>query len=229
MTFMTQTTARLSSFRDRAKQPFAAVVVLALAGCQTAAEVKTAEMCVRSDRAKPVFVGHVDERGTAYLGDAPKGQYDGVVGKVATALAVPRRSDYRRRVRSDCYDKKKDVWYPCAKEIKINFSEIKGLARAPKMGRAKSVALRLCEQEVRQRSPRLGGHSFFDSPDFTCRVVKEEYCPIYKATAAQKKAKKKLREERKRKTNPELERRYGPGSDCPSGNQNCIDTRGRRY
>ena len=131
-------------------------------------------------------------------------------------------------MRSDCYDKKKDVWYPCAKEVKINFSEIQGIARAPKMGQAKSVAVRLCEAEVRQRSPKLGGFTLFDSPDFRCRVVKEQYCPTFKATAAQKKAKQKLKDERRRKTDPELERRYGPGSDCPSGNQNCIDTRGRR-
>ena len=49
-------------------------LTLALAGCAGASSIKPIEvsqLCLRSDRAKPVFVAYIDERAAAYLGDAP--------------------------------------------------------------------------------------------------------------------------------------------------------------
>jgi hypothetical protein len=202
-----------------------AIVLLAaltLAGCSSSAPVaklETSTLCTRGKQTKTVLMAHVDKRGEAYEGDAPRGEYDGVVKSIATAMAAPKTAMFRQRVRKDCYDKTKKVWYPCVKETRIDFSKIKGIARAPKMERARDVAVKLCESEVRKRSPKADGYLRFDSADFNCRVVQTNFCPVYKATAAQKKEKKRLGEERKRG-----QPKYQIDPTCPS-TVNCLPKR----
>jgi len=200
----------------------ALVCALSVVGCSTAApiaELETSALCQRSKRVKTFVVAHVDERGEAFEGDAPRGEYDGVVRKVPTALAAPKTAVFKRRERKDCYDKAKGVWYPCIKETRVDFSKIKGLARAPKMERARDVAVQLCESEVRRQTPKEGGYLRFDSASFNCTVVQTNLCPVFKATAAQKKKKKRLSEERK-KGQP----KYEINPNCPS-TQHCLPKR----
>jgi len=202
----------------------AASMAFLLAACQsTVAPIKTSELCTRGKRAKPILIAHVDGRGEAFQDDAPRGEYDGVVKRVATAVAAPRTGDYVHRVRTDCYDKAKKVWYPCVKETNVKFSRIKGIVRAPKMGRARDLAIQLCEDEVRKASPKFGGFTRVESQKFRCRITQVDYCPTYKATKAQKKQKKRLREERR----GARRREEAPRVDCPSGSENCMN-RGRR-
>lgn len=194
-------TNRKSNLRGGIGRAMALVCALSVIGCSgtaPVAELQASALCTRSKRDKTFLVAHVDERGEAFVGDAPRGEYDGVVRKVPTALAAPKTPVLNRRERTDCYDKAKDVWYPCVKEIRIDFSKIRGMARAPKMDRARDVARQLCEREVRRHSPTEGGYLRFDSASFDCAVVQTDLCPVYKATAAQKKEKKALKEERRR-------------------------------
>lgn len=180
-------------------------LTLALAGCAGASSIKPIEvsqLCLRSDRAKPVFVAYIDERAAAYLGDAPKGEYDGVVKKVATALAVPKNPIYRNRVRTDCYDKVKKTWYNCVKETKLDFSRIKGLARAPKMEAARDLAVQICVAAVRINSPEGAAGIRYDSDKFGCKVTQQNYCPVFKATKEFKKKKKALKLARKKIEGP---------------------------
>lgn len=195
---VTSETGRLRVGIGRVLSLVCALSVVACSGAAPVAELKTSELCNRTKREKTFLVAHVDDRGEAFEGDAPRGEYDGVVGRIPTALAVPKTPVFNRRERTDCYDKAKDVWYPCVKETRIDFSKIKGMARAPKMDKARDVAMQLCESEVRKLSPREGGYLRFDSADFNCTVVQTDHCPVYKATTAQKEEKKRLREERRR-------------------------------
>ncbi len=181
-------------------------LILFLAGCVGATSsikpVEVGQLCLRSDRAKPVFTAYIDERAAAYLGDAPKGEYDGVVKRVATALAVPRTPIYRRRVRADCYDKAKKVWYNCVKETKVDFSKIKGIARAPKMESARDLAVQICTSAVRVNSPRGASGIRFNSVEFSCKVIQQNYCPVFKASKEFKKKKKALKLARKKIEGP---------------------------
>ncbi|MHA1536581.1 MAG: hypothetical protein ACTSUD_03415 [Alphaproteobacteria bacterium] len=176
-------------------------LILALSACAGKSSIKPIEvsqLCTRGDRAKPIIVAHIDERGTAYLGDAPKGEYDGVVKRVASALALPRSPDYRRRVRTDCYDKAKKVWYNCVKETRADFSKIKGLSRAPKMDKARDLALQICAAAIRINSPKSALGYRFDSDKFGCTISQQSYCPVFKATSAFKAKKKALKLARKK-------------------------------
>jgi hypothetical protein len=196
-----KTNEATNTVRRGAGRAMALICVLSVIGCSGAApiaELKTSDLCTRSKRAKPFIVAHVDERGEAWQGDAPRGEYDGVVRKVATALAVPKTAVFKRRARADCYDKAKDVWYPCVKVTRVDFSHVRGMARAPKMNRARAIAMQLCESEVRKRSPKADGYARFDSASFGCEVVQTDFCPVYKASAALKQEKKRLKEERRR-------------------------------
>jgi len=190
----------------RLGRAMAFVGALGVAGCSTGSapvnDVQAGALCDRGKRDKTILVAHVDQRGEAYVGEAPRGEYDGVVKTVPTALAAPKTPVFSRRERKDCYDKAKGVWYPCVLETRIDFSKIKGLARAPKMERARDVAVQLCESGVRNHSPKADGLVRFDSANFNCTVVETNLCPVYKATDAQKQEKKRLREERKRE-NPD--------------------------
>ena len=200
----------------------ALVCALSVIGCSGTAPVANLEagaLCERSKRGKTFIVAHVDERGEAFVGDAPRGEYDGVVRRVPTALAAPKTAVFTRRIRSDCYDKSKDVWYPCIKEKRVDFSKIRGMARAPKMDRARDVAKAICESEVRKQSPKDAGYLRFDSANFNCTVVQTGQCPVYKATAAQKKEKQRLNEERRRGTPT-----YQIDPTCPS-TQHCLPKR----
>jgi len=190
-----------AKLRDGVGRALSLVCVLSVIGCSGTApiaELKTSELCQRIKREKTFLVAHVDERGEAFVGDAPRGEYDGVVRQVPTALAVPKTPVVNRRERTDCYDKAKDVWYPCVKEIKIDFSKIKGMARAPKMDKARDVAMQICESEVQKQSPKEGGYIRFDSTDFRCTVVQTDLCPVYKASKEFKQEKKRLKDERRR-------------------------------
>ena len=181
-----------------------ALIVL-MSGCGGSKSIKPVEvsqMCTRGDRAKPVFVAHIDERAAAFLGDAPKGEYDGVVKKVATALAVPRTPVYRRDERTDCYDKVKKVWYNCIKKTRIDFSKIKGLARAPKMEKARDLAQQMCEAAVRVNSPKGPGGRSYSSAKFGCKVTQQSYCPVFKASKTFKAKKKALKLARKKIEGP---------------------------
>jgi hypothetical protein len=176
-------------------------LVMVLSACGSTSSIKPVEvsqLCIRSDRAKPIFVAHIDERAEAYLGDAPKGEYDGVVKRVATALAVPRYPIYRNRVRTDCYDKLKKVWYNCVKETNLDFSKIKGLARAPKMAAARNLAVQICAAAVRINSPKGIAGVRYDSGRFDCQVTQQNYCPVFKASKAFKAKKKALKLARKK-------------------------------
>ena len=214
--------SRITRLRSGVGRTIALVCALSVVACSGAAPVAKLEassLCERGKRGKTFIVAHVDERGEAFEGDAPRGEYDGVLRTVPTALAAPKMAVYSRRVRTDCHDKAKDVWYPCVKETKIDFSKIRGLARAPKMERARDVATRLCESEVRKYSPKEGGYLRFDSASFNCTVVQTDLCPVYKATAAQKKEKKRLSEERRRG-----QPKYQIDPTCPS-TTHCIPKR----
>jgi hypothetical protein len=216
------TSTKTSKLRGGVGRAMALVCALSVIGCSGAAPVSDLEasaLCTRSKRSKTFLVAHVDERGEAFEGDAPRGEYDGVVRRIPTALAAPKKAIIQRRVRTDCHDKAKDVWYPCVKEIKIDFSQIRGMARAPKMDRARAVATSLCESEVRKHSPKEGGYLRFDSDDFYCTVVQTSRCPVYKASQEQKKEKKRLKEER-RKGQP----KYEIDTTCPS-TQHCVPKR----
>lgn len=196
-------------------------LALIAAGCSGAGEkIAASQLCTRSDRAKPIRVAHVDKTGQAYVGDAPKGEYDGVVKTIASALATPHKAVFDQRVRRDCYDSAKKVWYPCIKDVKVDFSKVKGIARAPKMERAHDVAISICEAQVRQMSPKMGGYIRFDANEFNCEVIQEAYCPVFKATAAQIKEKKRLLEERRR---IEKERARPVNPNCVSGSIQCRE------
>jgi len=213
---------KISKLRGGVGRAMALVCALSVIGCSGAApvtELQAGALCTRTKGSKTFIVAHVDERGEAYEGDAPRGEYDGVVRRIPTALAAPKTAVLNRRVRTDCYDKAKDVWYPCVKETKIDFSKIRGLARAPKMSRARDVATALCESEVRKHSPKEGGYLRFDSADFNCTIVQTNRCPVYKASQEQKKEKKRLKEER-RKGQP----KYEINPTCPS-TQHCLPKR----
>lgn len=176
-------------------------LVMVLSACGSTRSIKPVEvsqLCTRGDRAKPIFVAHIDARAAAYLGDAPKGEYDGVVKRVATALAVPRNPIYRNRVRTDCYDKAKKVWYNCVKETNLDFSKIKGIARAPKMESARDLAMQICVAAVRINSPRGAAGIRYSSDKFGCKVTQQSYCPVFKATKAFKAKKKALKLARKK-------------------------------
>ncbi|MDH3232390.1 MAG: hypothetical protein OEQ29_02610 [Alphaproteobacteria bacterium] len=196
-----------------------ALSVVACSGAAPVVELESSALCQRSKREKTIVVAHVDERGEAFQGDAPRGEYDGVVSKIPTALAAPKTAVITRRERKDCYDKAKDVWYPCIKELRVDFSKIRGIARAPKMDRARRLATQLCESEVRRKSPKEGGYLRIDSAQYHCTVVQTNLCPVYKATAAQKKEKKRLSEERKRG-----QPKYEINPNCPS-TQHCLPKR----
>jgi hypothetical protein len=210
---------RKTKLRGGIGRAMALVCALSVIGCSGTAPVAQLEagsLCDRSKRGKTFLVAHVDERGEAFEGDAPRGEYDGVVRSVPTALAAPKMAELKRRVRSDCYDKAKDVWYPCVKETNIDFSKIRGMARAPKMGRARDVAMALCESEVRKHSPKGDGYLRFDSASFNCTVVQTGQCPVYKASEELKKEKKRLKEERRRG-----QPKYQIDPTCPS-TQHCL-------
>lgn len=203
----------------RAMALVCALSVIGCSGTAPVANLKASALCDRSKREKAFIVAHVDERGEAFVGDAPRGEYDGVVRRIPTALAAPKTPVFTRRVRTDCYDKAKDVWYPCIKEKRLDFSKIRGMARAPKMERARRVATALCESEVRKQSPKDAGYLRFDSANFNCTVVQVDQCPVYKATAAQKKEKKRLSQERRRG-----QPKYEINPNCPSS-QHCLPKR----
>lgn len=180
-------------------------LVMILSACGSTSSIKPVEvsqLCIRSDRAKPIFIAYIDERAAAFLGDAPKGEYDGVVKKVATAVAIPRNPIYRNRVRTDCYDKAKKVWYNCVKETKIDFSKIKGIGRAPKMESARDLAMQICVAAVRINSPKGAAGILYSSDKFGCKVSQQSYCPVFKATKEFKKKKKAIKLARKKIEGP---------------------------
>lgn len=191
------------------------------AGCSAAGEkIANSELCAREDRARPIRVAHVNKRGEAFVGDAPRGEYDEVAKTIASALATPRNAVFNQRVRKDCYDKAKKVWYPCVENVQVDFSKVKGIARAPKMERARDVAITICELEVRELSPKMGGHVRFNAQEFRCEVIQEAYCPVFKASAEQQKEKKRLLEERRR---VETERLRPTNPNCVSGARDCRE------
>lgn len=117
--------------------------------------------------------GEIDHEVGTMRGKWP-GQRGGRV--FATAVARPKVDMYRVRRSANCFDEKTRSYYTCTRTEEVDFSQIRGFARAPTMTEAEDYARLLCQEKVLDIATKATAVRQ-QSWDLTCEVVASLRCP----------------------------------------------------
>jgi hypothetical protein len=142
-------------------------------------------LCLFRMRKDPVMSGFADRTGAAWEGEVrvrdlpsldPK-WFSPSDKRMATVAARPRAEVFRARIDDNCYDAARKVYYSCSKVVEADLSKVRGFARALSIGRARALAIQLCEKkvaEVMDQSVQIKQ----DNLDLRCRVIEQAYCEL---------------------------------------------------
>jgi hypothetical protein len=142
-------------------------------------------LCLFRTRKDPVMSGFVDRTGAAWEGEVrvrdlpsldPK-WFRPSDARMATVVARPRVDRFRVRIDDNCYDAARKVYYSCSKVLEADLSKVRGFARALSIGRARSLAIQLCEKkviELVESSLEIKQ----DNADLRCRIVEQAFCEL---------------------------------------------------
>ncbi|MDJ0949577.1 MAG: hypothetical protein QNJ94_11705 [Alphaproteobacteria bacterium] len=153
-------------------------LALLLSSCATPETPEAASLCTFNlDPPENVRVAHVLKNGTFVPGEINVRVYREWTSEVPSAIARPNLDVLRREVRTDCFNKEGNYWYPCLKVAEADFSDIRGIGRSMTLEQSEKLAKRMCERLTRKRAPRVRGLSQ-DSTDLSCFVALRTKCPL---------------------------------------------------
>jgi len=142
-------------------------------------------LCLFRPRKDPIMSGFADGTGAAWEGELRVRDLASLDTKwisqqdkrIATAVARPRAEVFRARIDDNCYDAARKVYYACSKVIEADLSQIRGFARAPNIGRARALAIQLCEKKVDAVMDEKVQIKQ-DNLDLRCRVIEQAFCEL---------------------------------------------------
>jgi hypothetical protein len=125
-----------------------------------------------------MIVRHHQPDGRLFFGDVKNpGAY---VAKgwttIRSAEAQPKDKVYSEKVRTDCYDEAKDVYYPCIQKYQIDLTEVGAIIRS-NISDPADMAVRYCAEAARQAWKDKFGYSETNDSQI-CTVTVRAVCPL---------------------------------------------------
>ena len=98
-----------------------------LAACTSSTARQAADtLCEFRERPRPSIMLHYDKTSQIYVGEIDVEAFSEDFRSVASAVAKPIESSYRREDRADCRNEATGTWYPCTQVIEIDLSKVEG-------------------------------------------------------------------------------------------------------
>ncbi len=156
---------------------FLVTLTVLLAACSRPSTGPESGLCVYGPRPQGQIIGHVLPSGQSLNGDIDVDAWRENNDGVFSAIARPNNETYEREMRDTCFNEEGGYYYSCIRTVEIDYSEVRGIARATDFEAAERFALILCQRQTRlmldMTEPGLGE----DSRTY-CSVSWREICPL---------------------------------------------------
>ena len=163
----------------RVKRLLGLVAGLALAGCADASlEKAEGYLCDFGKFPETTIVGHVKKSGAMVQKEIDPAEVAEYASTVASTLARPITDRFERKYPADCYNKKKDYYYPCNKVVRLDFTKVEAIFRAESFDRADRFAVALCERMTANLLAAVVKGRVQMGVDLSCRPVLRERCRV---------------------------------------------------
>ena len=155
------------------------LIGLALAGCADASLRKAESyLCDFGKFPATTVVGHQKKSGVIVRKEIEPAEVAEYASSVASTLARPITEKFTRKYKADCYNKKKDYYYPCTKTVRLNFTKVEAIFRAADFERSDRFAVALCEQMTANLLANVVEGRIRIGVDLSCQPALRKFCRV---------------------------------------------------
>ncbi len=155
------------------------LIGLALVGCADASLKKAeAYLCDFGKFPETTIIGHMKKSGVTVTKEIEPAEVAEYASTVASTLARPITEKFTREYKADCYNKKKDYYYPCTRTVRLDFTKVEAIFRAADFDKTDRFAVLLCEQMTANLLANVVEGRIQVGVDLSCRPALRKYCRV---------------------------------------------------